>query len=58
MLKTLQKSVEEEERVWRTQIMESEDKLKIVGLYIVLTFTHNSAEKNLEAHTTTKGQQV
>ncbi|TRY96127.1 hypothetical protein DNTS_015947, partial [Danionella cerebrum] len=28
MLKTLQKSVEEEERVWRTQIMESEQKLR------------------------------
>uniref|UniRef100_A0A673LKN2 Ribosome binding protein 1a n=1 Tax=Sinocyclocheilus rhinocerous TaxID=307959 RepID=A0A673LKN2_9TELE len=44
MLKTLQKSVEEEEKVWKTQIMESEEKLRMVGLFTVLTHTHKSAD--------------
>jgi len=41
MLKTLQKSVEEEEMVWRTQILESEDKRKMVGLYTDYTVLCN-----------------
>jgi len=47
MLKTLQKSVEEEEMVWRTQILESEDKRKMVGLYTVKTHTHTHTHRKI-----------
>lgn len=50
MLKTLQKSVEEEESVWKTQIMESEEKLRMVGLFTVLTHTHINLQTPCKYH--------